>query len=90
MIDSQRRRRRRYKRRLGTGAWWRRVTGWSEVIASDDPSRGGKLATFAVYLLDECNLAGSSISNYLWALRTYMKFCRQLDPDHSAAVRGLY
>ena len=62
---------------------WRVVTArhrWSEVIPSDDPSRGGKLATFCLYLLDETELAGSSIMNYLWALRAYMKLNRQLDP----------
>lgn len=67
---------------------WRVLTSrhrWPEVIASDDPSRGGKLAAFALYLLDEAKLAGTSISNYLWALRSYMKFCRQLDPAYGVA-----
>jgi hypothetical protein len=58
----------------------RASVGLSEVIASDDPSRGGKLATFMVYCVDETDLAGTSILNYTWALRAYMKFCRQLDP----------
>lgn len=55
---------------------------WSLVIPTDDPSRGGKLATFIVYLLDETELVGSSIMNYIWALRTYMKLSRQMDPSH--------
>jgi hypothetical protein len=62
---------------------WRVVCSrhrWPEVIASDDPSRGGKLATFMIYCVDETELAGTSILNYTWALRSYMKFCRQLDP----------
>ena len=62
---------------------WRVVCSrhrWPEVIASDDPSRGGKLATFMIYCIDETDLAGTSILNYTWALRSYMKFCRQLDP----------
>jgi hypothetical protein len=62
---------------------WRVVCSrhrWPEVIASDDPSRGGKLAAFMLYCVDETELVGSSIMNYTWALRAYMKFCRQLDP----------
>ena len=62
---------------------WRIVCSrhrWPEVIVSDDPSRGGKLASFMMYMVDETDLAGTSIMNYVWALRAYMKFCRQLDP----------
>ena len=33
-----------------------------------------------IYLVDETDLAGSSILNYTWALRAYMKHCRQMDP----------
>ena len=50
------------------------------MIASDDPSRGGKLACFMIYMVDETELAGTSIANYVWALRVYMKHNRQLDP----------
>jgi hypothetical protein len=32
------------------------------------------------YMVDETELAGSSILNYVWGLRTYMKHNRQLDP----------
>ena len=62
---------------------WRVVCSrhrWPEVIATDDPSRGGKLCTFMIYMMDETELAGASITNYTWALRAYMKFARQLDP----------
>ncbi len=62
---------------------WRVVCSrhrWPEVIASDDPSRGGKLAALMVYMVDETDLAGTSIMTYVWAIRAYMKFCRQLDP----------
>jgi len=33
-----------------------------------------------IYMMDETELAGASITNYTWALRAYMKFARQLDP----------
>ena len=33
-----------------------------------------------VYMVDETDLAGSSIMNYVWAWRAYMKHARQLDP----------
>ena len=62
---------------------WRVLCGrhrWPEVIASDDPSRGGKMASFMIYMVDETELAGTSILNYTWALRAYMKHSRQLDP----------
>ena len=39
---------------------WRVVCGrhkWPEVICTDDPSRGGKLATFALYLLKETDVS---------------------------------
>ena len=62
---------------------WRVVCsryGWPEVIVTDDPLRGGKLAAFMMYMCDETDLAGVSISNYVWALRAHMKRSRQLDP----------
>ena len=54
--------------------------GWPRVIVSDYPTRGGKLVAFVVYLVDETELAAQSISNYVWALRVWLKFQRQLDP----------
>ena len=54
--------------------------GWSRIIATDDPNRGGKLATWINYLVNETSLAASSISNYAWGLRAWMKYQRQLDP----------
>ena len=54
--------------------------GWPRVIVADDPLRGGKLATFVSYLVDETELKAVSISNYVWALRTWFKIQRQPDP----------
>ena len=51
-------------------------------MITDDPIRGGKLSTFVNYLAHETELAYSSISNYVWGLRTWMKFQRQIDPAY--------
>ena len=56
--------------------------GWARIIATDDQARGGKLASFVLYFIDETELGYSSISNYVWALRTWMKFQRQVDPAY--------
>jgi hypothetical protein len=67
---------------------WEKVCAmyhWNKVIATDDPDRGGKLASFAVYMVRETELAASTIKQYLWGVRTFMKFCRQVDP-----VEGLF
>ena len=53
---------------------------WPRVIVADDPLRGGKLATFVSYLVDETELKSVSISNYVWALRSWFKLQRQPDP----------
>ena len=50
------------------------------IIRSDDQLRGGKLATFVAFLAYETDLHANSIANYVWGLRAYMKFQRQLDP----------
>ena len=38
------------------------------------------MAAFCLYMADELQIASASISNYVWALRSYMKFNRQIDP----------
>jgi hypothetical protein len=66
-------------------AYWDTVRGrhsWSRVLVTDDPTRGGKLATFVTFMAFETELAFSSISNYVWGLRTWMKFQRQSDPAY--------
>ena len=54
--------------------------GWPRLILSDDSERGGKLATFVLYMAEDTELVGASISNYVWAFRSWLKFQRQLDP----------
>ena len=53
---------------------------WPRVIVADDPLRGGKLATFVVYLVQETSVKATSIQNYVWALRMWFKHQRQPDP----------
>ena len=53
---------------------------WPRLILADDPMRGGKLATFVSYLVYETQLKATSISNYVWALRQWVKIQRQPDP----------
>ena len=62
---------------------WRRVVqlyGWNDVILSDDPHRGGKLAAFVMHMARNTDLGSSSISNYVWGLRTFVKSKQQVDP----------
>jgi hypothetical protein len=66
-------------------AKWNEVVlkfGWPRIIASDDPSRGGKLAAFVLQLVHDTTLVASSIVNYVWALRSWMKLQRQVDPAY--------
>ena len=58
----------------------RRDPGWPRIIVSDDPERGGKMATFVRHMAEDTELVGSSIANYVWAFRSWLKFQRQLDP----------
>ena len=53
---------------------------WPRIIIADDPLRGGKLATFVSYLVYETEIKATSISNYVWALRSWFKLNYQPDP----------
>lgn len=53
---------------------------WPRIIASDDELRGNKMATLLISLVRDTELVAASISNYIWALRSWMKLQRQLDP----------
>ena len=62
---------------------WRPVCerfGWPELLLSDDPSRGGKLAAFVHSMAEDTSLSWGSISNYVWGLRAHMKSKGQVDP----------
>jgi hypothetical protein len=63
--------------------YWKPVAeenGWDEIIATDDPERGGKLATFVLRMLGDTALVADSIGTYVWALRWKMKLAHQADP----------
>jgi hypothetical protein len=67
---------------------WRPVCrrfGWPDLILSDDPSRGGKMASFVLGMAEDTSLSYGSISNYVWGLRSHMKSKGQVDP-----VFGIY
>ena len=53
---------------------------WDRVLQSEDALRGGKLATWVAYMVNETELVSTSIGNYVWALRAWMKYQRQDDP----------
>ena len=53
---------------------------WPRLIPADDPMRGGKLATFVSYLVYETELKASSISNYVWGFRQWLKLQHLPDP----------
>jgi hypothetical protein len=61
---------------------------WGRIMFTDDAERGAKLATFVLYLVDSTELVYSSISNYVWALRSWMKFQRQADPVYGVIEWG--
>ena len=63
--------------------YWKPVAaanGWDEIITTDDPERGGKMATFVLHMLDNTALVADSIGTYVWALRWKMKLSHQADP----------
>ena len=71
--------------------------GWHYVIPTDCPQRGGMLVTYVLHLMEDTSLVGSSISSYVWGLRTWHKLQFQADPvlgvmdwrDFMTAVRVL-
>jgi hypothetical protein len=54
--------------------------GWSTIIPTDDPERGGKLVTFVLCMVDQTELVFSSIEQYVWGVRTWVKLKHQADP----------
>ena len=54
--------------------------GWHEVIKTEDPERGGKMAAFVLDMCDDTELPYTTIKSYEWGLRTWMKLQRQADP----------
>ena len=46
----------------------------------DDVFKGGKLVAFVLKMVDQSELAFSSISNYLWAMCKWQNLQRRPDP----------
>jgi len=54
---------------------------WSEIIQTGDLTRGAKLSTFVLHLVEHPSMYPSStISNYVWALCAHMQLHLQADP----------
>jgi hypothetical protein len=78
--------------RLSSSSWrtiqaglkrWKEIAreeGWTMVIPTDDPDRGGKLVAFVLRMVDQTELVFSSIEQYVWGVRTWMKLQHQADP----------
>ena len=59
----------------------REQIGWPRIIPTDDEERGAKLVVFTLYLVDySSDLVYSSIVNYLWVFRSWLKLQHQADP----------
>ena len=54
--------------------------GWPQVIMTDDAERGAKLVAYVQHLMRDTELVFSSICNYLWGLRHWMRLQHQADP----------
>ena len=63
---------------------WRRACdryGWEEVLKTDSPERGGRLAAFVWDLMSEDNnLTYDSIATYVWGMCTWQKLQHEADP----------
>ena len=78
--------------RLSSSSWrtiqaglkrWKEIArekGWTMVIPTDDPDRGGKLVAFVLCMVDQTELVFSSIEQYVRGVRTWMKLQHQADP----------
>ena len=78
--------------RLSASSWrtvkggvkiWREVAerhDWPVIIASEDPTRGGKLAAFVMHMVQNTELVYGSIEKYVWGVRSYMQVYYEADP----------
>ena len=54
--------------------------GWDRVMASGLSSRGGRLSSWILSMLDDTDLVYHSISTYVWGMRTMHTLQHQSDP----------
>ena len=57
-----------------------RTQGWSPLIVTDDPARGGKLASWVLSMLDDTELVFKSIATYVWGVRVWHTLQHEADP----------
>ena len=63
--------------------YWQQVCereGWSEILMTDDPERGGRLVAFVLHMVADTDLVADTITGYVWGLRNWMKLQHQADP----------
>merc|ERR1712185_21124 len=68
--------------RSGVKIWFEvcDIYGYDRIIEDDDPERGAMLATFVVHMLQKTELVYSTISQYVWGVRTWQQSQGRLDP----------
>ena len=54
--------------------------GWSVIIYTDDPERGGKLAACVMSMVVDTKLVFGSIEGYAWGICTWQQMMHQADP----------
>ena len=54
--------------------------GWSPLLRTGSRERGGRLAAWVLGMLDDTELVFSSISTYVWGVRTWHVLQHQADP----------
>ena len=54
--------------------------GWDQVILTDDRQRGAKMVCFVRHMMRDMNMPYSTITNYVWGMRTWMGLQHQADP----------
>ena len=68
--------------RSGVKIWFEvcGIYGFDRIIEDDDPERGAMLATFVVHMLQKTELVYSTISQYVWGVRTWQQSQGRIDP----------
>ena len=53
---------------------------WAPLLQSREPARGGRMAAWILSMVDDTDLVFSSISTYVWGMRTWHTLQHQSDP----------
>ena len=54
--------------------------GWEPLVETGDKRRGGRMVSWVVKMKDDTDLVFSSISTYVWGMRTWQVLQHQADP----------